>query len=234
MNKAILIINANMAAAQTIKHNLTSPTTEIICVSSMHDALQTFINTEFCLIILDAGISAEDDHKLLKAMRKARTTPILILSSQSCHVERLKVFQAGAHAYIGEPYSLEECLAQAQSLMELYCDLKPQREICYTLAFGKDLVIDPQTRQVLLNGRDLQFTRKEFDLLFCLASNPGQVFSREQLYEQVWDEHAAYNVDGVVKSQIRLLRQKLSATGREYIKNVWGVGYRFHNEPDDE
>ena len=85
-----------------------------------------------------------------------------------------------------------------------------------------------------LNGRDLQFTRKEFDLLFCLASNPGQVFSREQLYEQVWDEHAAYNVDDVVKSQIRLLRQKLSVTGKEYIKNVWGVGYRFHNEPDDE
>lgn len=134
MNKSILIINANMAAAQTIKHNLTSPNTEIVCVSSMHDALQTFIKTEFCLIILDAGISAEDDHKLLKAMRKARTTPILILSSQSCHVERLKVFQAGAHAYIGEPYSLEECLAQAQSLMELYCELKPQREICYTLA----------------------------------------------------------------------------------------------------
>ena len=234
MNKTILIINANMAAAQTIKHNLTSSNTEIVCVSSMHDALQTFIKTEFCLIILDAAISAEDDHKLLKAMRKARTTPILILSSQSCHVERLKVFQAGAHAYIGEPYSLEECLAQAQSLMELYCELNPQREICYTLAFGKDLVIDPQTRRVLLNGQDLQFTRKEFDLLFCLASNPGQVFSREQLYEQVWDEHAAYNVDDVVKAQIKLLRQKLSGTGRDYIRNVWGVGYRFHNEPDDE
>lgn len=60
-----------------------------------------------------------------------------ILSSQSCHVERLKVLQAGAHAYIGHPYSLEECLAQAQALMQLYCDLKPQKEVCYTLAFGK-------------------------------------------------------------------------------------------------
>lgn len=153
-------------------------------------------------MILDACISAEDDHKLLKAMRKTRTTPILILSSQSCHVERLKVLQAGAHAYIGHPYSLEECLAQAQALMQLYCDLKPQKEVCYTLAFGKNLIIDPLTRQVQLNGENLQFTRKEFDLLFCLASNPGQVFSREQLYEQVWDEHAAYNVDDVVKSQI--------------------------------
>ena len=69
---------------------------------------------------------------------------------------------------------------------------------------------------------------------FRLASNPGQVFSREQLYNQVWDEHSAFNVDDVVKSQIRLLRQKLSVTGKDYIKNVWGVGYRFHNEPDDE
>lgn len=178
--------------------------------------LQTFIKTEFCLIILDAGISAEDDHQLLKAMRKARTTPILILSSQSSHVERLKVFQAGAHAYIEEPYSLEECLAQAQSLMELYYDLKPQQEICYTLAFGKDLVIDPAARKVFLKGNDLRLTKKKFDLLFCLASNPGQVFSREQLYDHVWDEHSAYNVDEVVKAQIKLLRQKLSDTGRDW------------------
>lgn len=234
MKKAILIINANMAAAQIIKHNLTSPNTEIVCVSSMVEALQTFIKTEFCLIILDAGISAEDDHQLLRAMRKARTTPILILSSQSGHAERLKVFQAGAHAYIGEPYSLEECLAQAQSLMELYCDLKPQQEVCYTLAFGKDLVIEPTARKVFLKGKDLRLTKKEFDLLLCLASNPGQVFSREQLYDHVWDEHSAYNVDEVVKAQIKLLRQKLSNTGRDYIKNVWGVGYRFHNEPNDE
>lgn len=84
--------------------------------------------------------------------------------------------------------------------MQLYCDLKPQKEVCYTLVFGKNLIIDPLTRQVIFNGKNLQFTRKEFDLLFCLASNPGQVFSREQLYNQVWDEHAAYNVDDVVNT----------------------------------
>lgn len=234
MKKNIMIINADREAAQIVKDNLACPSTNVICASSMHEALLSFMDKEFCLVILDACISAEDDHKLLKAMRKARTTPILILSTQSCHVERLKVLQAGAHAYIGHPYSLEECLAQAQALMQLYCDLKPQKEVCYTLAFGKNLIIDPLTRQVQLNGENLQFTRKEFDLLFCLASNPGQVFSREQLYNQVWDEHSAYNVDDVVKSQIRLLRQKLSIAGKEYIKNVWGVGYRFHHEPDDE
>ena len=234
MKKNIMIINTDCEATRNVKENLACHSTNILCVSSMHEALLSFIDKEYCLVILDACISAEDDHKLLKAMRKARITPILILSSQFCHVERLKVLQAGAHAYIGHPYSLEECLAQAQALIQLYCDLKPQKEVCYTLAFDKKLIIDPVSRQVQFNGEGLQFTRKEFDLLFCLASNPGQVFSREQLYNQVWDEHSAYNVDDVVKSQIRLLRQKLSVTGKEYIKNVWGVGYRFHNEPDDE
>lgn len=234
MKKNIMIINADCEAVQIVKDNLACPSTNILCVSSMHEALLSFMDKEFCLVILDACISAEDDHKLLKAMRKARTTPILILSSQSCHVERLRVLQAGAHAYIGHPYSMEECLAQAQALMQLYCELKPQQEVCYTLAIGKDLVVDPLSRQALLNGKDLRLTRKEFDLLFCLASNPGQVFSREQLYNYVWDEHSAYNVDEVVKAQIKTLRQKLSMTGNEYIKNVWGIGYRLHTGPDDE
>ena len=234
MNKTVLIINENLMIAQAIKETLSSPHTEIICTTSIPNALQIFAKMEFCLIILDAAISAEDDYQLLTAIRKSKTTPILILSSQTCHVERLRVLQAGAHAYIGEPYSLEECLAQAQALMQLYCELKPQQDICYTLAIGKDLVVDPLSRQALLNGKDLRLTRKEFDLLFCLASNPGQVFSREQLYNHVWDEHSAYNVDEVVKAQIKTLRQKLNMTGNEYIKNVWGIGYRLHTEPDDE
>lgn len=234
MKKAIMIINANADIAKQIKFNLSSPNTKVIVVSSMSEALQSLIRIECCLIILDAAMSAEDDHRLLAAIRKSKSTPILILSSQSCYVERLRVFQAGAHAYIGEPYSLEECLAQAQALMQLYCELKPRQEVCYTLAIGKDLVVDPLSRQALLNGKDLRLTRKEFDLLFCLASNPGQVFSREQLYNHVWDEHSAYNVDEVVKAQIKTLRQKLNMTGNEYIKNVWGIGYRFHTEPDDE
>lgn len=223
-----------MIEAQAIKENLSSPDTKIICVSSMDEGLYLIQQIEFCLIIIDVEISAEKDYQLLTTIRKSRTTPILVLSSKNCRIERMRVFQAGAHAYIGEPYTLEECIVQAQSLMRLYCELKNPSEICYTLAFGKELVINPFSRQVIFNGKNLYLTRKEFDLLFCLASNPGQVFSREQLYSHVWDEYAAYNVDEGVKAQIKSLRQKLSITGNEYIKNVWGVGYRFHVEPDDE
>ncbi len=94
MKKNIMIINADHGAAQVVKDSLTCPSTNILCVSSMHEALPSFMDKEFCLVILDACISAEDDHKLLKAMRKVRTMPVLILSSQSCHVEQLKALQA--------------------------------------------------------------------------------------------------------------------------------------------
>ena len=208
MKKKIMVINTDEGIAQEIKKSLISQDTNVLCVSSMYEALPLLMEQEFCLIILDAKISAEDDYNLLKVLRKIRTMPILILSSKGSNTERLQVLKAGAHAYIGKPYSLEECLAQAQSLMQLYCELKPQRDICYTLVFGKNLIIDPLARQV--------------------------IFSRKQLYNHVWDEHSAYNVDEVVKAQIKLLRQKLSSTGKEYIQNVWGVGYRFRSEPDDE
>ena len=171
MKKSVLIINANLQTAKEIQNHLLSPDTDVICVADVSGAIKAFVQKEFCLVVLDADISAQDDHLLLKVMRKARTSPILILSSCFCREERLELIRKGAHAYIGEPYSLDECLAQAKALMQLYCDLK-QHEICYTLAFGKNLVIDPQTRQVVLGGRELKLTPKEFDLLFCLASNP--------------------------------------------------------------
>lgn len=230
--KNILIINDNVQGPEEITHFFESQGSKVLFAETVEKALQYFMNTDLCLIILDANLSAEDDHKILKAMRKAKTTPILVLSSKTDHKDRLKSLQAGAHAYMGKPYSLEECLAQAQSLMQMYIDLHPEANTCVTLACGKDLVIDTERRQVFLKGKELHFTRKEFDLLFCLASNPGKVFTRDQLYDRLWEEQSAFNVDDVVKAHIKALRQKLSESEMEYIKNVWGVGYRFRSDEE--
>ncbi len=229
MKKNILIINEDVSESEQIKNNLSGAGTNVICACSLHEALAAFISTEFCLVILDADMSAEDDHRLLKSMRTTKSTPIMVLSSQIHHNGRIHAFNAGAHAYMGKPYTQEECLAQAHSLIQMYIDMNPHGNICYTLAFGNELVIDPSTRQVFIKGKEVKFTRKEFDMLFCLASNPGKVFSREQIYDQVWDEQSAFNVDDVVKAHIKAVRQKLSETDSEYIKNVWGVGYQFHD-----
>lgn len=233
MKKKILIVNEDREMSLSILKSFQNSQTEVISAFSMQEALQQFMKHDFCLIILDAAISMEEDYRLLKLMRKSKTSPILVLSSHSGHTKRLEFLQAGAHAYIGKPFTFEECLVQAQSLMQLYMASHPTTNICYTLAFGQNLTIDPISRQVFLKGKEVKFTRKEFDLLLCLASNPGQVFTREQLYDSVWDEFTAYNVDDVVKTHIKTVRQKLSLAEREYIKNVWGVGYRFHDDVDD-
>lgn len=155
--------------------------------------------------------------------------PILVLSSHSDHSERIHAFNAGANAYMGKPYTDEECLAQAHALMRNYISLNPQTDLCYTLAFGNELIIEPETRFVSLQGQELKLTRKEYDILFWLASNPGRVYNCEQLYDHVWDELAVGDVKQVVQYHIKSLRKKLTVSEAEYIKNVWGVGYRFAN-----
>lgn len=234
MDRKILIINPNKTEAQKIKEYLKGENIDIYCVDTMSEALQQFIKIDFCLIILDACISAEDNHNLLRIMRNSKKMPILMLSSQLDHSERIYAFRAGAHAYMGQPYTLEECFAQSSTLIKMYLEFHSSKNIGYTLAYGKDLIIDPLSRQVFLKRNEVYLTKIEFDLLFYLASNPGQVFTREQLYYQVWNDQAVYNVDDVVKAHIKALRKKLSNSDVEYIKNIWGVGYRFQREPNDE
>ena len=226
MKKRVLIIDDDLNVCRQIKYSLQSVTTDVYYVLSVSEGLKRFMEQEYCLVIMDIVLAEADGQELLKMMRRAKTIPILVLSSKPGQEAKLSTYQAGAHAYLEKPYELEECLAQAESLMDLYVSLSR----CYTLAFGMDLMIDPERRTVTLDGQELNLTRKEFDLLFCLASHAGQVLSREQLYSLVWNNENAYDIDEAVKSQIKTLRKKLTAYNREYIKNVWGIGYRFVDE----
>lgn len=230
MKKKVLIIDDDLNTCRQIKYSLQSITTDVYYALSVREGIRRFMEQEYCLVIMDMSLSEADGGELLKMMRKAKTIPVLVLSSKSGRESRLSAYQAGAHAYLEKPYELEECLAQAEALMELYVGLKPLEERCYTLAFGMDLLIDPDRRSVTLKGQPLNLARKEFDLLFCLASHAGQVLSREQLYSQVWNDENTYNIDETVKSHIKTLRKKLTPADREYIKNVWGIGYRFSDE----
>lgn len=227
MKKKVLIIDDDLSVCREIKYALQNVTTDVYYACSVWDGIRRFMELEYCLVIMDIVLAEADGAALIKAMRRTKITPILILSSKQEQGSRLSAYQAGAHAYLEKPYELEECLAQAESLMDLYVSLKSPVERCYTLVFGMDLMIDPERRTVTLKGQTLNLTRKEFELLFCLANHAGQVLSREQLYSQVWNNENTYNIDETVKSHIKTLRKKLTPADQEYIKNVWGIGYRF-------
>lgn len=187
MKKKVLIIDNDLKACRQIKYALQNITTDVYYTVLVFEGIKRFIEQDYCLVIIDIVLSEVDGQELLKIMRKTKTIPILVLSSKQGVETRLSPYRAGAHAYMEKPYDLEECLAQAKALIDLYINLKMPKSRCFTLAFGMDLVIDPERRIVLLDGKELSLTRKEFDLLFCLASHAGQVLSREQLYCLVWN-----------------------------------------------
>lgn len=234
VKKSVLVIDDNIEVCREIKYSLQNETTEVYYALSVRDGINQLTKRLFCLVIMDILLSEADGIELLKLIRQIKPIPILVLSSKPGSEDRIAALKAGAHGYVEKPYDLGECLAHAQSLMELYAQLHTSESRCYTLAFGMDLIIDPVKHQATLKGEPLNLTRKEFDLLFHLASHAGQVLSREQLYNAVWKETTAYNVDEQVKAHIKALRRKLIPAGKEYIKNEWGVGYRFSLEEEEQ
>ncbi len=132
--------------------------------------------------------------------------------------------ELGADDYVPKPFSPRELSARVRSVLRR----SGPKEDSEVLTFG-DLVIDNRTRQVTVSDEPVELTRREHELLAFLAASPGQVFSRAQLLEQVWDSSADWQDPATVTVHVRRLRQKLGAESRDpqWIQTVWGVGYRF-------
>ena len=136
------------------------------------------------------------------------------------------MLEAGASVCLTKPIDIQECAAQVKSLLNLYFATSEKRAV-HTIAYGTEFVIDPEFRTVFLKGKPIKLSRREFYLLFFLASHDRRVFSRQQLYEQVWGYEPRFSVDETVKSCIKHLRQKLGPPGKDYVQSVRGIGYRF-------
>lgn len=230
----ILVIDKDGKTAEGFRHFLDSYDVTVYRTALLEEALDLLVKIELNLLVFDAELSKQDNYTLLKAVQEIQKIPVLVLSTRSNEKERLELLKAGAHAYLRAPYSIEECLFQAYNLMEMYPKHFSRQKASPQLSFGKNLIIDSVSRRVFLKGQELSLTRKEFDILYCLARHPGQVFSRGQLYSYIWEEDTGYNIDEIVKAHIKTLRKKLSVSDREYIENVWGVGYRFAAKKDGE
>lgn len=200
--KRILVIDDDVTLWHQFEDDLQSESIELVFADSSAVAFHAFLSQEFSFIMLDAKFSEADSHRLLSAMQKAKPVPVLILSIKS-----------GFHRAI-----------------KFFLEHDTFEEYAYTLVRCKYLVIDPVRREASLKYKKLKLTRKEFDLLYYLAANPGRVLTREQLYSHVWDEDNAYDVDSIVKTHISALRKKLATANVEYIRNIWGVGYIFDSE----
>ena len=202
---------------------------EVETVSDGTTAIERFESGHPELIVLDLMLPGLDGQEVLRRVRAAGDTPVVILTAKGEELDRLVGFGLGLGAddYVTKPFSPRELAARVQAVLRRANQERPTSSGGDGIRIG-DLMIDGGTREVERAGEPIPMTAREFDLLYFLAQHPGQVFSRDQLIDAVWDYQAISDA-GTVTVHIRRIRAKLEPdpSRPRYLKTVWGVGYKL-------
>lgn len=231
MENKVLLIGRRINAYTEMMDEL-SALMEYTVAEKWSDAVQSFITGSYCIVVLDATESVQSALNHIHALRFFRQVPIIALYSSDLPESRGMLLDAGATSCIDQQLQFRECAAQIKALLNAW-PVKEQLDFGPVLAFGDELIIAYSYRTVLLNGAKLHLSRLEFSVLYFLACNENRVFSKEELYRQVWGKSRYYVSDDPVKSCIKSLRRKLKSAHHEYIQNEWGIGYKFVGAPNN-
>ncbi len=176
------------------------------------------------LVVLDIMLPGTDGLAVLRRLRAAGDIPVILLTARTEELDRVLGLELGADDYVVKPFSPRELTARVRTVLRRAAPVADGE----VLDFG-GLRIDPRAREVLVDGRPVALTAKEFDLLHALAASPRQVFSRRQLLSRVWDSAPEYQDPATVTVHVGRLRQKLEPDPDEprWIRTARGVGYRF-------
>ena len=184
----------------------------------------------YSLIILDVMLPDIDGFQILQKIRDTSNIPVLMLTAKSSEEDKVFGLRLGSDDYLTKPFGINELLARVNSLIRRYTTLNHFTADIDSISL-KDMVIDKLNRTVTVKDIPVLLTGKEFDLLLFLASNKGRVFTKKQIYSQVWEEEYAFD-DSNIMSFISKLRKKIEPDPDHpfYILTVRGVGYRFNKE----
>ena len=177
------------------------------------------------LVLLDVMLAGDDGLGLLTDIRRTSDIPVILLTGKGRETDRILGLKMGADDYVVKPFSLGELSARIESILRRS---KPKAAVSNILEFGR-LRIDTVSREVVVDGQVLETTAKEFDLLAYLAASPRQVFTRDQLLENVWSSSSAWQDAATVTEHVRRVRKKIEddPDRPRWITTVRGVGYRF-------
>ena len=183
------------------------------------------------LIILDIMLPDIYGFQVLKKIREGNNLPILMLTAKNSEDDKVSGLRLGADDYLTKPFSINELMARVNSLIRRYTALNPTFFVETECLALKGMTIDKADRIVKVNDIPVELTSREFDLLAFLASNKGRIFTKKQIYTQVWENEYAFD-DSNIMSFISKLRKKIEPDPDNpfYILTVRGVGYRFNKE----
>ena len=225
----ILIIEDEEAIAELEKDYLELSGFEVEICNRGDTGLTRALNEEFDLIILDLMLPEVDGFDICRQVRQEKNTPIIMVSAKKDDIDKIRGLGLGADDYMTKPFSPSELVARVKAHMARYERLvgtnqKQQNDIVEI----RGIRIDKTARRVYVDGVEKTFTTKEFDLLTFLAEHPNHVFTKEELFREIWDMDSIGDI-ATVTVHIKKIREKIEkdTAKPQYIETIWGVGYRF-------
>ena len=193
--------------------------------------LQMIEANTYHLIILDIMLPEINEFSVLAEMRKSNIAPVLMLTAKDTETDKVKGLKMGADDYLTKPFSMGELMARVESLIRRYTRLNNSARQTLPLIEFRGMTVDVENRAVYVNSATVDLTAKEFDMLYFLATHTGKIFTKKQLYTQVWNDDYAFD-DSNIMSFISKLRKKIEPDSNNpfYIQTIRGVGYRFNGE----
>ena len=224
----ILIVEDEKDIAELEKDYLELSGFEVEIAGNGTEGLEKALQEDFDLFILDLMLPGVDGFEICKRIRDVKDTPILLVSAKRDDIDKIRGLGLGADDYVTKPFSPSVLVARVKAHLARYDRLIGSQAQKNEVIQIRGLKIDRTARRVWVNGEEKQFTTKEFDLLTFLAMNPNHVFTKEELFRNIWDMESVGDI-ATVTVHIKKIREKveLDTSKPQYIETIWGVGYRF-------
>lgn len=224
----ILIVEDEEAIADLEKDYLELSDFEVTIENTGDKGLKTALSDNFDLVILDLMLPGVDGFEVCKRIREEKDIPIIMVSAKKDDIDKIRGLGLGADDYMTKPFSPSELVARVKAHMARYDRLVGSNQKTNDIIEIRGLKIDKTARRVYVDGEERVFTTKEFDLLTFLAENPNHVYSKEELFREIWDMDSIGDI-ATVTVHIKKIREKIEydTAKPQYIETIWGIGYRF-------
>ena len=224
----ILIIEDEEAIADLEKDYLELSGFEVEIENRGDTGLVRAMKEEFDLILLDLMLPGVDGFEICRKVRAEKNTPIIMVSAKKDDIDKIRGLGLGADDYMTKPFSPSELVARVKAHLARYERLIGSAVEENKVIEIRGLKIDTTARRVWVNGVEKNFTTKEFDLLTFLASHPNHVYTKDELFSEIWDMESIGDI-ATVTVHIKKIREKIEydTSNPQYIETIWGVGYRF-------
>ena len=224
----ILIVEDEETIADLEKDYLELSGFEVEVANDGETGLEKALKDEYSLFILDLMLPGVDGFEICKKIREEKNTPIIMVSAKKDDIDKIRGLGLGADDYMTKPFSPSELVARVKAHLARYDRLTGSAVEKNKIIEIRGLRIDTTARRVWVNDVEKTFTTKEFDSLTFLASHPNHVYTKEELFREIWDMESIGDI-ATVTVHIKKIREKVEVdtSNPQYIETIWGVGYRF-------